>query len=199
MKYTEFKHLLYSDLYRINGIISFNSLLSTFFRRGEFRYNFWMRLCSYTRSDKIMRYSLYFLARFILNHLQYKFGIRIQPTMVIGPGLFIGHFGGINVSVQSKIGKNLNISQQVTIGVSNRGGRKGVPTIGDNVYIGPGARIFGNIKIGNNVAVGANCVVTKDVPDNSVIVGIPGKVISKMGSKGYINNTDYDKNLKLKK
>ena len=70
--------------------------------------------------------------------------------------------------------------------------KKGSPIIGDNVYIATGAKIIGAIKIGNNVAIGANCVVTKDIPDNAVVVGVPGKVISYEGSKGYVNNTDYD-------
>jgi serine O-acetyltransferase len=81
----------------------------------------------------------------------------------------------------------------VTIGQSNRGKRKGCPTIGNEVYIGPGAKIFGNIKIGNNVAIGANSVVTRDIPDNAVVVGIPGNVISYNGSDGYINRIDYEK------
>jgi len=67
-----------------------------------------------------------------------------------------------------------------------------VPEIGDNVYIGPGAKIIGNIKIGNNAAIGANCVVTKDVPENGVVVGVPGRVISFEGSAGYINKTNYN-------
>jgi len=80
----------------------------------------------------------------------------------------------------------------VTIGRSNRGRYAGVPVLGNNVFIGAGAKLFGNIRVGNNVAIGVNCVVTKDVPDNAVIVGIPGKVISYKGSKGYINKADWD-------
>ena len=64
--------------------------------------------------------------------------------------------------------------------------------IGDNVYIGPGAKIFGNIRIGSNVAIGANCVVNEDIPDDAVVVGILGRVISYNGSFGYVNNTDYE-------
>jgi serine O-acetyltransferase len=90
------------------------------------------------------------------------------------------------------IGDNCNISQGVTIGEANRGPRKGTPVIGNNVYIGPGAKIIGAVHIGNNVAVGANCVVTRDVPDGAVVVGVPGRVISYEGSKGYIIRTDYD-------
>lgn len=110
----------------------------------------------------------------------------------IGPGLYIGHHGGIVTNEEMQIGKNCNLSHDVTIGVSRRGERAGVPVIGDNVYIGPGAKIFGKITIGNNAAIGANCVVTKDVPENGVVAGIPGKVISYEGSAGYINNRVYD-------
>jgi len=85
-----------------------------------------------------------------------------------------------------------NRSHQVTIGVSRRGARAGVPRIGDNVYIGPGAKLFGAIVVGDNAAIGANCVVTRDVPENGVVVGVPGRVISYEGSQGYINNTEYD-------
>ena len=82
------------------------------------------------------------------------------------------------------IGKNCNISHQVTLGASNCGQKKGVPTIGDNVFIGPGAKMFGNINIGNNVAIGANCVVTKDIPENGIVIGVPGEIISWDGSMG---------------
>ena len=85
-------------------------------------------------------------------------------------------------------GQNCNLSLQVTIGVSRRGARAGVPRIGDNVYIGPGAKLFGAIGVGDNAAIGAICVVTKDVPPSGVVVGLPGKVISYEGSSGYINN-----------
>jgi serine O-acetyltransferase len=63
------------------------------------------------------------------------------------------------------------------------------------VYIGPGAKIIGAVRVGNNVAIGANCVVTKDVPDNAVVVGVPGKIISFRGSQGYVNRTEYDMEL----
>ncbi len=118
-------------------------------------------------------------------------GIDIPFSTEIGSGFYIGHFGGIIVNDKSVIGKNCNISQGVTLGQANRGKNKGYPTLGDNVYLGPGAKIVGAVKIGNNVAIGANCVVTKDVPDNSVVVGIPGKIISKEGAVGYVNKTDY--------
>ena len=102
-------------------------------------------------------------------------------------GFYIGHFGSIVVNGEATIGSNVNISQGVTIGQSNRGPRKGVATIGNCVYIGPGAKIVGNVKIGNNVAIGANCVVTKDIPDNAVVAGIPGEVLSMNGAECYVD------------
>lgn len=122
----------------------------------------------------------------------FKYGIAIPYKTEIGPGFYVGHFGGIVITYKARIGKNCNISQGVTIGQSYRGERQGAPTLGDGVYVGPGAKLFGNIKVGNNVAIGANCVVTKDVPDNAIIVGVPGKVISFNGAREYITNTGWE-------
>jgi serine O-acetyltransferase len=126
-----------------------------------------------------------------LYHYECKYGIRIAVTTKIGPGLYIGNYSGIFVNTDTVIGKNFNISQGVVIGGANRGPRKGTAVIGDNVYIGPGAKIVGKVQIGNNVAIGANCVVTKDIPDNAVVVGVPGKAIKFSGSGDYVHNTDY--------
>jgi serine O-acetyltransferase len=151
-----------------------------------------MRVTRYLLDKSAAWRPLYVLARLLLRHYEYKFGISIDYRTEIGPGFYVGHFGTIVINGRARIGRNCNVSQGITIGVSNRGDRKGVPTIGDNVYIGPGAKLFGAIHVGDNVAVGANCVVTKDVPDSSVVVGVPGRVISQDGSKGYINKTGYD-------
>jgi len=143
------------------------------------------------RQQPVLR--VFFPIAWLINrHQQIRFGIGISYKTSIGPGLYIGHEGGIVVSELAVIGKNCNLSHQVTIGVSRRGQRAGVPVIGDNVYIGPGAKLFGAIVVGDNAAIGANCVVTRDVPENGVVVGVPGRVISYEGSQGYINNTEYD-------
>lgn len=187
----EFKYLLRSDLFRYGGGSGIGEFLKGFFSTFQVRYSFFLRLCAFLLEQ---RFALpaYLVARLILQHCSYKYGIDIAPRMQIGPGLYIGHSGGIVVNKAAKIGRNCNLSQQVTIGESVRGKRAGVPTIGDNVYIGPGAKIFGAITIGNNVAIGANAVVTHDVPDNAVVAGIPAKVISMKGSEGFIDNTDYE-------
>jgi serine O-acetyltransferase len=99
------------------------------------------------------------------------------------------HALNIVINRACRIGRNCSLSQGVTLGAANRGARAGTPTVGDNVYIAPGAVVFGAISIGDNAAIGANCVVTKDVPSNGVVVGVPGKVISLAGSEGYVCNT----------
>lgn len=192
MNFKDYKFLIYSDLYRITGNVKTTHLLWYIFKYGSYKYNFWMRTCHYTKSNLMLRYSLYPFVRFYLRRLTYKLGNSIPPSTRIGSGFYIGHFGGIVVNRQSVIGKNCNISHGVTLGQTNRGRNKGFPILGDNIFIGPGAKILGGVKIGNNVAIGANSVITGDVPDNSVVVGIPGKVISREGSKGYVNRTDYE-------
>lgn len=117
--------------------------------------------------------------------VQVLWGIELPRSARIGPGLFIGHFGGVVVSGRTVIGANCNLSQQITIGLGGKGDKGGAPVIGDGVYIAPGARIFGRIRIGNNVAIGANAVVYKDVPDNAIVVLDPGfRVVSLKGNRG---------------
>lgn len=100
----------------------------------------------------------------------------------------LGHkLNGIVIAAGAQIGKNCNLSHQVTIGRS----RGGTPTIGDNCYIGPGAKIFGPIHIGNNVRIGANCVVFQDIPDNAtVVLEKPRIIIKPEGYKYWIVNPD---------
>jgi serine O-acetyltransferase len=111
---------------------------------------------------------------FQYHRMRSKWGIEIPRATKIDEGLYVGHSGGISISHAAVIGKNLRISQQVTIGVSGEGEKRGCPVIGDDVYIGPGAKIFGKITIGNNVKIGANAVIHKDIPDNAVVVLEPG-------------------------
>jgi serine O-acetyltransferase len=192
MKFSVYKNLVLSDLYRLSGEKSFSSLLSNVFFGESFKYIFWMRTCRFVREKTWLKYSIYPIVLFMLQRYKYKFGIQIPISVDIGSGFYIGHFSGIFIYPDCKIGKNCNLSQGVTLGNANRGKNKGYPTIGDNVYIGPGAKLVGNVKVGNYVAIGANCVVTKDIPDNAVVVGIPAKIISYAGSDGYVNNTDYE-------
>lgn len=191
MKYSEYKYFVFSDLYRITSNVKTTSLIWQVMTGESFKYIFWMRTCLYARTSPLLKFTIFPFARIMLNHQIYKLGISIPYRTQIGSGFCIGHFGGIIINVETMIGKNCSISHGVTLGQADRGKNKGCPQLGENVYVGPGARIFGAVKIGNNVAIGANCVVTKDIPDNSVVVGIPGRVISQEGSIGYVKNIDY--------
>lgn len=130
---------------------------------------------------------VYFVLLMIRRHYEFKYGFCIPVSTAIGPGLYFSHWGGIVVNGGCRIGRNCNIGHGVTIGQANRGQAKGVPTIGDRVFIGPGAKIFGGITIGSDAAIGANAVVTKDVPPAGVVVGAPCRLVSLDGSRGYID------------
>ena len=104
--------------------------------------------------------------------LGFKLGFTVAKNC-FGPGLCIAHYGLLVVNSKARIGCNCRVHAGVNIG--EKDGK--APVIGDNVYIGPGAKIFGNITIGNNVTIGANAVVNKSFPDNCVIAGIPAKII----------------------
>jgi len=114
-------------------------------------------------------------------------GISLPYTALIGPGLYIGHFGNIILHGEVVIGSECNLSQGVTIGVSGRGARRGVPQIGDRVYIGTNAVVVGGITIGNDVLVGANTLVIIDIPDHCTVVGVPGAIVNHNGSQEYLH------------
>jgi serine O-acetyltransferase len=180
-----------ADLYREGGARSFGAFLRKFLFSPGFNYCVWMRICGHLYSRPITRYTLFIPALLALKGRSFKYGIDIPYRTQIGSGFYIGHFGGIVVHPNVVIGNNCNISQGVTIGQTNRGALAGTPVIGDNIFIGPGAKIIGNIRIGNNVAVGANAVVTKNVPDNAVVAGVPARILSMQGSASYVEHTDY--------
>lgn len=184
-------HLIRADLYRYTGRSCASDLGKYVLAGGCFKYLFWMRVCKYAQGLSGAGKLVYVCARVILNHYEYKFGLQIAYQAAIGPGLLVGHFGGIVVNANARIGANCNLSHGVTIGVARRGKCPGVPTIGNNVYIGPGAKVFGGITIGSDVAIGANAVVNEDVPDGVAVAGIPARIISREGSRGLVNRTNY--------
>lgn len=113
-------------------------------------------------------------------------GISIPASASIGHSFYIAHFGGIIFNAHTVLGNNCNVSQGVTIGVSGLDDRRGVPVIGNNVYIAANCVIAGKIVVGDNVLVGACSFVNSDVIENSVVLGNPAAVISQKSSKGYI-------------
>ncbi len=187
-----YKYLLLTDLYRITGKYQLSALIRNIIFCREYKYIFWMRTCQYSKRNNFLKFLIYPVARLILYRLSTRYGVFINPSTKIGCGFNINHIGDIVINSKCTIGDNCTISHGVTLGQKNRGKFKGYPVLGDNVYIGPGVKIIGSVKVGNNVAIGANSVVTKDIPDNAVVVGVPGKVISYNGVTGYVVNINYD-------
>lgn len=134
-------------------------------------------------------YPFYVIFRLILRRLEFKYGISIPYNTEIGPGFYIGHFGGIVVNYEAVIGSNCNINHGVTLGKTYGAKHPGTPRIKDKVYLGPGCKVIGGTNVGCRAAIGANSVVTGDVPDDAVVVGIPGMCISSKGSSDYVVNT----------
>jgi serine O-acetyltransferase len=113
-------------------------------------------------------------------------GISLPYSASIGGGFYIGHFGNIILHPSSVIGDNCNISQGVTIGVSGRGDKRGVPNIGNNVYIGANSVIAGKIFITDNVVIAACSLVVNSILTNGTVLGVPAKMINKNNSENYI-------------
>lgn len=181
-----------SDLYRhMGGQSGWKTALRAYRLVPGFRFMVWLRLAAATAGMRGIWKAVHIVARIMHKHYRIKFGISIPYNTEIGAGFYIGHYGGIVVNERARIGRNCNISHGVTIGQTNRGERAGVPVIGNDVYLGPGSVIIGAVKVGNGSAVGANAVVTRDLVDNAIAVGIPAKVISTNGSAGYVEFCDY--------
>jgi serine O-acetyltransferase len=100
----------------------------------------------------------------------------IDPHATIGPGLYIGHIGGVHINPQAIIGRNCDLTHRVTIGASAMG-RLGSPVLGDDVYIGTGATLVGKIKVGNGAKIAANTLVMSNIPDGATVMGVPGRII----------------------
>lgn len=110
-------------------------------------------------------------------------GIELPRQARIGPGLYIGHFGGIIISPDAVIGPNCFISHGCTLGIAGQGARRGAPTLGLGCYIGPGAKLYGPIHLGDHVRVGPNAVVYRNVPAGAVVQLSPGFEIVQLGGQ----------------
>lgn len=133
------------------------------------------------------------LARWISEKGKLRTGVEIHPGAQIGRGLFIDHGAGIVIGETSVIGDNCTIYHGVTLG--GRGHSKHTkrhPTIGDNVLIGTGAKLLGNITVGSNANIGANAVILHDVPEGATVVGVPGKIVKIDGVKKVSHAVELD-------
>ncbi|WP_068596096.1 serine O-acetyltransferase [Vaginella massiliensis] len=178
------KTIIQKDFYRNFGYWTNAPLFKGFMSPG-FRFIYFLRKAQ----QYPMKHPLGFFYRLLLRRYSIKYGYQISAKTEIGAGLHLGHWGHVVVNPKAKIGKNCNLAHGVTIGQTNRGESKGYPTLKDDVWVGTNAVIVGGITIGNNVLIAPNSYVTRDVPDNSIVVGNPMRIIlNEKATEGYINN-----------
>jgi serine O-acetyltransferase len=134
-------------------------------------------------AHKFWTWKMPLIPRAISQLARFLTGIEIHPGAQIGQGLFIDHGMGVVIGETSIIGDNVLLYQGVTLGGTGKETGKRHPTLGDNIVVGAGAKILGNIQIGSNSYIGANAVVLNTVPPNTTVVGVPGHVTKQDGEK----------------
>ena len=167
---------LKADIKRYNPECSFKEILYLLFEQGiwaiaVYRFGRWVHAVKIP----VFSFVLKIIAFLLFKWIEIMTGISLPASAKIGKGFYIGHFGAIIVHSDAELGENCSIGTGVIIGTKGVG-NEGVPTIGNNVYIGTGAKVLGKVKIGNNVKIGANAVVLTDVPGDSTAVGVPAQI-----------------------
>jgi serine O-acetyltransferase len=179
-----------ADACRYSGRTDLRAMIFAYLHHPGFRFTYYLRKVDYYRSRRrSLAVFAYIYNRVLLDHYRFKYGFDISPTMSLGQGIFIAHFGGVVISPYAVLGSNVNIAHGVTIGATSRGGRKGAPTLEDRVWVGAHAIIVGKVTIGREALIAPGAYVNFDVPARAVVLGNPGQIISYAGSEGYVNNT----------
>jgi serine O-acetyltransferase len=157
------------------------------------RFEIYLRKTEYYTNVSQQKDAGHYFFNYLYKYLFLKMGIKLGfsiPRNVFGPGLSIAHYGTIVVNAHAQIGSHCRIHEGVTIGSDK--GTQDAPRIGDRVFIGSGAKILGGIRIADDIAIGANSVVTKSfTTPNVTIAGVPAKVISEKGSRAYMGSEKY--------
>lgn len=181
--------LLRADAFRYTGDAGRRAQWNAFLRIPGFRFTWFLRhVAALAPCNRTWAAVPYLFHRFWLNHYRFRYGFDISPRAQIGPGFYLGHFGGVVISPESVIGANVNIGHGVTLGATSRGSNKGAPTIQDRVWIGAHAIVVGRITVGHDAMIAPGAFVNRDVPPHALVLGNPGKVVAMTGSVGYINN-----------
>lgn len=144
-----------------------------------FLYPTFKAILRYRFAHKLYLKKHYFLARWVSQRTVRKTGIEIHPGATIGKGLFIDHGHGVVIGETAILGDNVTLYQGVTLGGTGKEQGKRHPTLGNNVMVSAGAKILGSFTVGDNSKIGAGSVVLSEVPANSTVVGVPGRVIKR--------------------
>lgn len=155
-----------------------------------FLYPSFKAIIRYRIAHKLYVNKHYFLARWISQRCARKTGIEIHPGATIGKGLFIDHGHGVVIGETTIIGDNVTLYQGVTLGGTGKETGKRHPTIEDNVMVSVGAKVLGSFTVGRNSKIGAGSVVLTEVPPNSTVVGIPGRVVKRANTKLPVEDLD---------
>lgn len=186
---SELWRVLRADAYRYGGAAGRRAILGAWWRDPGFRFTWYLRkVAYYAKRRRGLGLFAYVYNRILLNHYRFRYGFDISPTTSIGPGFYLGHFGGVVISPFAVLGANVNVAKGATIGATSRGARKGAPTLEDRVWIGANATVVGRITVGNDALIAPGAYVNFDVPSQSVVLGNPGRVVGETGSAGYINH-----------
>ena len=161
------------DLYRYYGEKG-ESMLQRIFRPLELKY-----ICMLRKAQNCKSFPMKMFYTLRLKRMSNKTMIQIPARTQIDEGFYIGHCGRVIIHPDAVIGKNVNVGTGVTIGAENRGKRKGVPSLEGNCWIGTNAVVVGNITIGQDVLIAPLSYVNFDVPDHSVVIGNPARIIPK--------------------
>lgn len=181
MTYKDTIQLIKGDFFRTHGkYLSIGSIIwETIVHQAQGQG--WMMFFRLSQCDNKL---VSIFGKIMKRHYSHKYCIDIGTPTKIGKGLYLGHGMCIVIHYLTQMGNNVNISQFVNIGTNT----DKAPVIGNNVYIGPHVSIIGDVKIGDNVTIGAGAVVTKDIPDNATVAGVPAKVLNYDNPARYIGN-----------
>lgn len=161
------------------------SSIEVFFCYPGFHAVTWHRITNF-----LWRHKFYLLARVLAQFSRFLTGIEIHPGATLGRRFFIDHGMGVVIGETAEIGNDVTIYHGVTLGGTSLKKEKRHPTIGNNVVIGAGAKVLGPFKVGDRVKVGANSVVLSEVPDDSTVVGVPGKIVGSFSRSSEFDHAD---------
>lgn len=171
-----------ADAHRYGG-----GLLRLFALERVFRHTIAMRVDAFLASRDGMLARLVRAPVVVYRYRARTLGYDVSPLAQVGEGLYVApHPGGVVVHPEARIGRNCNLHHGVTIGRKHRGPHAGTPSIGDDVWIGPGAKLVGAITVGDGAVIGPNCVISDDLPAGAVVAAPRPELLSGRGSAGYV-------------